>query len=101
MNPPISNVKCLPHRGPFLGGLTRFEKVQKLAQIYGQKPTMKKGLVFGHLFEVPKVPKSTPQTTPPPPSFWGGGGVVWGALLGTFGDPQKVPETSPFLKVGF
>lgn len=64
MNPPVSNVNQRGHRGPFLGGLTRFEKVQKVAQICGQKPTMKKGLVFLVLLDTPK----SAQKCPP----WGG-----------------------------
>ena len=78
MNPLFSNVNQGGHRGPLLGVLTGFENVQKVAQIYGQKPTMKKGLVFGHFFEVPKVPKSAPQTDPPTPLLLGG----WGGRFG-------------------
>jgi hypothetical protein len=60
MNPLFSNVNQGGHRGPLLGVLTGFENVQKVAQIYGQKPTMKKGLVFLVLLDTPKSAQKYP-----------------------------------------
>ncbi len=80
-----------PWGGVGRGGKVRFPTPQKLAQNYGQKPTLEKGLVSG-----------PSQTDPPhPPKRRGGGGSVWGVLLGTFGTSKKCPKTSPFFMVGF